>query len=329
MIRKMLQMRKYKQLSFEERVKIYRLWQSKSCVTQIAIALGRAKSTISRELRRNTASIYPYWPDMAQNFARKRRKRQGRLDRNLALQTFVRRHLCALKWSPEQIAGALKHRQTALKGVSHETIYAWIYKQSAEKLWQYLARHKAKRGLRKYRSARSSRIPERVSIHVRPEPQGFGHWEGDLMSFCKGSQHMLVTLEKQTRFVMARQLRNKTAKVTATAGFKLLKRLPPQARQTMTLDNGGEFTKHTNWRRNLGLKTYFCDPYCSWQKGAVENANGFLRRDLPRKTDLKALKKEDFDEIIFNYNAKPRKCLGWKTPFEAFTENLNLVALQT
>jgi transposase, IS30 family len=196
-------------------------------------------------------------------------------------------------------------------------------------LWKHLARHKAKRGLRKYRGSGISRIPGRISIHARPAREGFGHWEGDLMSFRKNSQHMLVTLEKKTRFVMAKPLLNKTAKVTARAGFLLFKRLSSQARQSMTLDNGGEFAKHTQWREKLGLATYFCDPYCSWQKGAVENANGFLRRDLPRKTDLKALQSEEFNEIIFNHNTKPRKCLGWKTPLEAFTENLNLVALQT
>ena len=326
---KMLQMRKYKQLTLDERVKMFTLRQSKSSITQIASALGRSKSTISRELTRN-ASPPGYLPDTAQGLAKERRRRGLRLDQNLELQQFVVDHLCSFQWSPEQIAGYLKHRQTKLRSASHETIYAWIYTKPKEKLWRHLLRRKAKRFFRKYRNAGASRLPGRTSIHDRPECIGFGHFEGDLMSFRKGTQNMLVFHERKTRFIQAMRLTNKTAQVTAAAGLKLLKRLPKERLKSLTLDNGGEFAKHTEWVQKLGLQTYFCDPYASWQKGGVENSNGRLRRDLPRKTDLHALTEEAFDEIILTHNLKPRKCLNWINPLEAFHQNLynQSVALQ-
>lgn len=325
----MLRMRKYTQLTHEERARMYELRQSKSSITQIALALGRHRTTVTRELKRNAAPPGHYWPDTAQRLARERRRKGCLLDRDEALQEFVVNQLCSFQWSPEQIAGYLKHRQTALRSISHESIYAWIYTRPREKLWKHLARHKAKRGLRKYREAGASRIPERVSIHKRPECKGFGHWEGDLMSFRKNSQHMLVTHEKHSRFTLAKRLLNKTAVHTAQAGISILKKLPPHARRSATLDNGGEFARHTEWRRKLGIQTYFCDPYASWQKGGVENTNGRLRRDLPRTTDLHALSEDEFNEVIFNHNTKPRKCLGWKTPLEVFNKNLHNVALHT
>jgi len=200
-------MRNYQELSFEERVKIAELWQEKTPVWQIAKALGRSKSTISRELRRNGAKSGHYWPHGAQGQALGRRRRGSILDRDKDLKRFVFNKLRCHFWSPEQIAGYLKYRQKDLPYVSHETIYAFIYKpeQRDEKLWKCLARRKAKRGLGKSRSLKGIPIPHRVSIHKRPKEvenkQNFGHWEGDLMSFRKNSQHILVLRERQTMFI--------------------------------------------------------------------------------------------------------------------------------
>lgn len=328
-------MRKYQQLSYEERVKIAELWQWKTQVSHIAKALGRHKSTISRELRRNGTTAGHYWPDGAQGQTLRRCRRGSILDGDEELKTFVLNQLRCHFWSPEQIAGYLKHRQKALVCVSHETIYAFIYRaeQRKEKLWKYLARHKAKRGLRKSRGIKGSRIPDRVSIHHRPkevENKGnFGHWEGDLMSFRKNTGHILVLRERKTMFLQSAPLNRKTADLTAEKLVALMKKLPKKARKTLTLDNGGEFAAHSKWRKPLGIKTYFCDPYASWQKGGVENTNGRLRRDLPRNTNIHAMQEEDFLETIHNYNTTPRKSLGWLTPLEAFNKNLQTVALHT
>jgi transposase, IS30 family len=326
---------KYHHLSYEERVKIAQLWQSKASITQIAKASGRSKSTISRELRRNQAPPGgAYWPDRAQRLTKKRRQRQCLLDKNEDLKRFVITKLCCHYWTPEQIAGHLKCQQKELPAVSHETLYAWIYRQpqKQEKLWKFLSRHKATRGLRKSKGAGASRIPKRISIHSRPKcvdtKRVFGHWEGDLMSFQRNSQSILVLRERKTMFTQSVRLPSKRAVSTAQNILNILKELPKKARKTLTLDNGGEFAHHTILQQEIGLKTFFCDPYASWQKGGVENTNGRLRRDLPRKTDVKKMKQEDFDEVIENYNTTPRKSLGWLTPLQAFNQNLRRVALR-
>lgn len=326
-------MKKYSQLSYNERVKISQFQQSKFSITEIAETLGRSKSTISRELSRNEFPPGSYWPDSAQLQTTQRRKRGCLIDRQKELKDFIMDKLCCHYWTPEQIAGFLKHRQKALPYVSHETIYSWLYQssQKKEKLWKFLPRHKAKRGLRKSKGAGKSRIPNRVSIHERPsigqKRKVFGHWEGDLMSFKKNSQHILVLRERKSMLTLSVPLPSKRADSTAQAILALLEEIPKDARKTITFDNGGEFARHEIVAQNLKLQTFFCDPYASWQKGGVENSNGRLRRDLPRKTDVKSMNKEDFNEVIVNYNSTPRKNLRWKTPFEVFKNNLERVAL--
>jgi len=328
-------MRRYTQLTKEERVKMAEMRQSKASVTGIAASLGRSKSTISRELRRNAAPPGQYWPDTAENLELNRRQRLCRIDRVEALKDFVLTKLQCHFWTPEQMAGWLKCRQKAIPSVSHETIYAWIYKrpQQKEKFWKMLPRHKAKRGPRKSRGAGISRIPNRVSIHERPKEidtkKDFGHWEGDLMSFRKNSQHMLVLRERKTMFTQSIPLDSKKSPSTATALIGLMSKIPAIARKSLTLDNGGEFACHEAWFKALGLPSFFCDAYASWQKGGVENTNGRLRRDFPRNTNIHTLPLEEFNESIANYNSTPRKSLNWLTPLEAFNRNLYRVALQT
>lgn len=328
-------MRGYKQLSMDERAKIHEKVQSGASRHQIALSLGRSRSTICRELKRNQAPYGDYyWADTAHGLAGKRKAKRPRLERDQELREFVIDHLCSLGWTPEQMAGFLKHRQDTLLPISHESIYAWIYsaQRREDKLWRHLPRHKKKRGLRKSsRGAGVKTIPQRTSIHERPaiinEKKEFGHWEGDLISCSKNTQFVLVAHERKTRFLMAHKLSSKKAHHTAMVGAKLFGKLPPKARKSATLDNGGEFAQHTQWREKLGIKTYFCDPYASWQKGGVENSNGRLRRDLPRKTDLNTLTQENIDDIILNHNLTPRKNLAWLTPLEAFNKNLHNVAL--
>jgi len=301
----------------------------------IGDALGRSKSTISRELKRNQAPPGQYWPDTAQSKTLERRKRGSLLDRDEQLRAFVLNQMQCHYWTPEQIAGHLKHNQKKLRSISHESIYAWIYQkpQVKEKLWKFLTRHKAKRGLRKSKGSGVSRIPNRTSIHDRPKvvdlKKEFGHWEADLMAFMKNSKHILVLRERKTMFTLSIKLNQKKAPEAAQAIINLMKDLPPESRKTITFDNGGEFAHHKDVCEALKLSSYFCDAYASWQKGGIENTNGRLRRDLPRNTNIQAMQKEDFDETLENYNSTPRKKLMWKTPLEAFTKNLNCVALHS
>lgn len=321
-------MKGYKQISYDERVKIGQMKQSGKSISRIASALGRNRSTISRELHRNQAPPGEYWPDTAQNLALKRCARDKKLDRLDPLRKFIMNQISSFGWTPEQIAGYLKDRQTDLPYVSHETIYAWIYGPSAKKykLYKSLPRHKSRRGLRKSKGAGVSRIPNRTSIEQRPPEAAteFGHWEADLMAFSKNTQHIVVLRERQSGLVLSQRLNNKTASETYLSISKLFRNnsISPKS---ITFDNGGEFAKHDL----LDTQTYFCDPYASWQKGGIENSNGRLRRDLPRSMDIWSLEEDDFDEVIFNHNNTPRKMLGWYTPLEVFSKNSHFVALHS
>ena len=202
--------------------------------------LWRSKSIISRELRRNAAPPGEYWPDTALYKTLKRRIRGCILQRDHRLQTFVTGKMVNHYWTPEQIAGYVKYKQKSLPSVSHETIYSWIYSssQKSEKLWQYLTRRKRKRGLRKSKGAGASRIPNRVSIWDRPKAvetrREFGHWEGDLVSCQKNSQHMFVLTERKTMLTLSCILKSKTAVETSNKMLTLMERLPTQARKSIT-----------------------------------------------------------------------------------------------
>jgi len=328
-------MKSYSQLSYEERVTLAQFRQSETPISEIADKMGRSPSTIYRELKRNQAPPGEYWPDTANTKARARCLRGNMLDRIPLLREFVIDGICYRHWAPEQVAGHLTHRQNELPSISHETIYAWIYgkKQQSLKLWQHLTRRKKKRGLPRGRFPRKSRIPNRTSIHERPsrvnERKEFGHWECDTMAFENNTQHIAVSHERTSMFTIITRLPNKRSEEAAEAIISSMLPLPKRARKTITFDNGTEFAKHEKIGSALAMNTFFCDSYASWQKGGVENANGRLRLQLPRQTNIKALSSGDFYGVMSCYNSTPRKKLGWKTPAEAFSEKLNFVALQT
>lgn len=231
-------------------------------------------------------------------------------------------------WTPEQIAGWLKSGAERFRVLSHEAIYAWIYghSQRQAKLWRLLPRKKAKRGFRPARTAKIP-IPERRSIHERPElvndrAEG-GHWEADLL-ICKKTRSVLVLHERKSRFTIAAKLSGKAAQETATAIMTIFERLDPCLRRSSTFDNDTAFARHGLLRQALDLATWFCDAYASWQKGAVENINGRLRRDLPKIIDIDKLSDHDLQDIFLMHNLTPRKCLRFKTPAQALLQQLGL-----
>jgi len=317
--------RHYDQLSLDERYEIYRLHQSKTSLRQIGRIMGRHPSTISRELERNALPRGEYKPTSADRIAMSRRRRLSRIERLRQLRTYVDDRL-AMGWSPEQIAGRLR-----LEGSEHtvgvETIYRYIYRprRRSEKLWRFLPRAKANRG-RRYFKRRREPLANRRSIHQRPEcvalRQEFGHWEGDLMQFRTQRGNLLTVCERKTRFTLTAPLKTKTAAETGAALIDALRRVPQAARKTVTFDNGGEFHDHHKLEAVLKLEAYFCDPHSPWQRGTIENTNGILRRDMPRKTNITNYTVRDIGEITWAVNSTPRKCLGFKTPAEAFLENL-------
>ncbi len=324
--------KKYNHLTDEERCLIDRLHALGQSGNAIALAIGRNKSTISRELQRNATPVTRrYNAISAERMAGARRWRGSRIERSGWLRQTVGDYL-AMGWSPQIIASQLE-RHHGSRTISHESIYRYVHSRTGrrERLHRYLRQGKARRGWRARKTGRASLIPGRVSIHQRPgyinNRSTFGHWEGDLMSFADQKQSLLVLLERKTRLTLAARLPDKRAKTVAREITKLLRPLPEGARKSITFDNGGEFAGHQKIARKLNLETFFCDPYASWQKGSVENAIGRLRPDLPRKISLKHYQNGDINDLILNYNDTPRKCLGFQTPFEAFIINSN-VALQ-
>lgn len=330
----------YRQLGLEERIEIYRLHLAGRSGNQIAAALGRARSTIGRELRRNgrRTKVWPggYAPVRAQQLAERRRRQDGRS--KLARQAELRNHVgksLAMGHSPEQIAGRLA-RQHGRVIISHESIYRFIYRRTARKdYWhRLLPCRKFRRGRRRRPGGSpASFIKLRRAIGERPvEVEGrsvAGHWEADFMLFAKYGQGLLVLHERKTRFNIVRQTADRKATPTARTIARQLRKLPQSLRQTISFDNGTEFAEHYRLHRSLGVQTFFCDPHSPWQKGGAENAIGRLRRSLPRKTDLGTLVRATLDRLIARHNNTPRKCLDFRTPAEAFSELKSTVALQT
>jgi transposase, IS30 family len=312
-------------LELEEREQLAALKVEGLSLRVIARRLGRAASTVSRELRRNALPKGGYLPVHAEGCYRERRQRPAILERDERLGRFVRERLEG--WTPEQIAGWLKRgEERGLRTVSTETIYAFVHRagQKAERLWKLLPRGRAKRGRRRARQSRGT-IAERRSIHDRPETiegrREAGHWEGDLL-ICRRTRPVLVLKERKTRFVLAARLAGKSAAETVAVMMAIFRRLDPRLRASITFDNDTALARHGLLASACAMTTWFCDAYASWQKGAVENANGRLRRDLPRDLDLDALTDAELQDLVLTHNLTPRKCLGFLTPLQALLEEL-------
>jgi transposase, IS30 family len=317
----------YNQLSLEERCKIAELRKAGHSLQQIAAALDRAPSSISRELRRNRGAQVGYKPVYAQEQAAARRWRGSRLERNAELRDLVLDRLGS-GWSPEQIAGRLG-RTKARTRISHESIYRFIYAQirrTNDGSWRhYLPRAKYKRGRRRSGRSADSLIKGRVSIALRPAEvkrrRTFGHWEADLMLFAAPGQAVLVSQERKSRAVLSARQPGKAALPTAQRLAAWFEAIDPKLRKTITFDNGTEFAQHLILGK-LGIQTFFCDPHSPWQKGTVENTIGRLRRFLPRNTDISTIDDDAFNACIAAYNNTPRKCLAFQTPAEVLLAQL-------
>jgi IS30 family transposase len=314
--------RGYRQFSVEDRIEIAGLQGTGASIRQIAAALDRAPSSVARELKRNSGASMGYRPAYADEQARARRWNGSRLDRDAGLREAVLGQL-ALGWSPEQIAGRSGR-------IGTESIYRFIYAQinrHNDYRWRhYLPRGKYRRGRRASKGGSPAlHMSQRVGLNERPAEvagrSSAGHWEADLMAFSRYSQNILMLHERMSRVLVGARLPSKQARPVADALKAALEPLPEPARRTVTFDNGTEFARHYELNA-AGIATYFCDPHAPWQKGGIENAIGRMRRFLPRKTDLATIDDETFTKSIAAYNNTPRKCLGWKTPAEAFAQQV-------
>lgn len=319
---------KAKKLSDQERDRIGILLAGGISLRDIARKLNRSVSTISAEISRNSRTGV-YQPIAAHHLSLARNTASRRTNplKSAAIYTYVIDKLrCG--WSPEQIAGRLRRRDKGKTVICHETIYRYIYSSAgqAKHLSEYLARHHHKRRHWHSRYLYRRGIANRVSIRFRPEEintrAAFGHWEGDVVEGKRHSGGIQTLLERKTRFYQALLM----AKIDSEYGIRAQKRLlakwPQGARQSVTFDNGRENYNHHQLRQDLGIDTYFCDPYCAWQKGANEHHNGILRRYIPKKADITQLTQWELKAIVAEINHRPRKCLGYETPSEAFRREL-------
>lgn len=321
---------RYDQLTLEERCRLRGMMEMGLSKMEIARRLGRHRSTIDRELDRNS-NVDGYRPDTAHRRAWARRLRGSRIERSTRLGAHIENRL-AMGWSPEQIAGRMELDEVE-HGVCTESIYRHVFSPAGRRagLPKLLPQRKSRRGRRARNGRREPSIPNRAPIDQRPlsaeDRQEFGHWEGDLMHFRRKRDILLTLQERRTRLTLARRLHSKDAPATADAIVGELGGLPAAALRTITHDNGGEFARHETVKARIGLAAYFCDPHSPWQRGGIENGNGLIRRDLPRKTRLSDYHDTDIDDIVWMLNSTPRKCLGFQTPIEAFAQHLG-VALE-
>ena len=321
-------MRKIHKISSQERDIIAVLFASGASLRLIARKLDRSVSSISDEVKRNSTQG-EYKAIEAQELSQQRNIKSRRTNplKNSTIYRYVYDKLrCG--WSPEQIAGRLKRKNQGKTVICHETIYHYIYSEEGKEkqLHEYLVRQHRKRRPWYGRCLYRRGIANRISIRERPEEINnrsvFGHWETDVVEGKAHSGGIQSMLERKTRMYLAKLLINIDSEYGVKAQADMLVDLPVWARQSITFDNGKENYNHEKLTRDYGIKTYFCDPHCAWQKGSNENHNGILRRYIPKKTDLTKVTQYELDTILEEINNRPRKCLGYETPIEAFKKEL-------
>lgn len=324
----------YHHLSAEDRATIMMMRATHS-IRAIASHLGRAPSTVARELARHTVNIVNgYDASLAGHRARLMRHRSRRpLKLHPAGELFdfvvymLRRH-----WSPQQIARTLKRMNPndPDRQISHESIYTALYVMPRGTLKKELiACSRQGNGKRRSRSRgrdRRQQIPDLVSIHLRPPEVESrlmpGHWEGDLIMGAGNRSAIGTLVERTTRLVILCRMEGTTATAAAVAFSDKLNEVPRSLRLSMTYDQGREMTRHAEITQKTGTAIYFADPHSPWQRGSNENTNGLLRQYFPKGADLSGYSQAELDAVADELNGRPRETLGWRPPLEVFTDVL-------
>lgn len=346
----------YRHISSDERNLIGSLHGRGWSARAIARRLGRAPSTVSRELRRGrwfasneNESYRPYRPGRLKSgawtgppfysplTAQRRAERRARLARRAPRMDDARLLAYVLDglragWSPRQIEAGLARSYPGDPGmrVCHESIYQWIYAPAnhGRGLWRCLPRARPRRRARRGRRAKGARIPMRTPIAERPAEVDdrlvFGHWESDTVIGSVPTRTCLHTcVERRTRFLVARLIPDKSAAATTSAELDVYAALPAGARASRTWDNGSEASGHLVVDRALGMACYFADPFSPWQRGSNENRNGQLRRYFPKGHDLSQVSQDELDQVVAEINNRPMLILGGQSPAQAFTHELH------
>lgn len=310
------------QLSMDEREILSQLRAANFSRSEIAARLGRHRSTVWRELRRNGLADGEYSAASAQEKAATRRRERSlvrKMDRP-ELNATVREKL-AQQWSPDQIAGRLRreHSDEPKRQVSRGTIYAWIRRDPFREHWESQLR----RGRKRRKSPNAGRIPRRVEIDGRPEVinnrERLGDFEGDTIVSGGRKKGVLVTLvDRKSGYLLTGKLPSRTADKTREKIVDLLLPLPADRRHSITFDNGKEFSEHEALSRRLALDTFFAHPYCSWERGTNENTNGLIRQYYPKGTNFAEVSHQELADTTKRINDRPRKRHKYQTPSEIF-----------
>ena len=321
-------------LTREERETISRGLAAGQSVRAIAHGVGRAPSTISREMTRNGGlHAYRAMDADAAAWSRARRPKPCKLALVLRLRTIVATKLAA-KWSPAQIAGWLMNTypDDPTMHVSHETIYRSLFVQARGVLKRELTAHlRTRRRLRRSKRATTKgqtrgQIVDAVSIAERPaciEDRTIpGHWEGDLLSGARNS-HIATLVERTSRYVQLVRVSGKDTTTVVSALIRAVQRLPDGLMETLTWDRGLEMAQHARFSVATDVAVYFCDPKSPWQRGTNENTNGLLRQYFPDGTDLSQVTQRQLDAAARALNARPRKTLQFRTPAAMLEELLH------
>lgn len=324
----------YSQLTLDERRLLDQLHHKRIPVAEISRILSRHRSTIYRELKRNQFTdrempeLNGYYCLTAHDKACDRRACHIKLIRHTELRDAV---IDCLKvgWSPEQIAGRLRLDQSEHQ-VSHETIYRYVYSNHVceDDLYRHLPENRRRRRPRNARRTRGVQLPDVLALQNRPDSvtgrQEFGHWEGDLVMFRKkyGKANVTTLVERKTRYTTLFRNNDRQSKPIMNQVVNGYSTLPSKARRSFTFDRGTEFAAWEELKNGLGSDVWFCNPHAPWQRGTNENTNRRLRRHLPRNTDPLSISQKHLQSIAELLNATPRKCLGYRTPSEAFREEM-------
>jgi len=315
-------------LSVSERISLEALLPFGLSQTELALRLGRSKSTISRELARNSGPSGRYTAVNAQRRYGVRRapcrppKRLASSDLRSVVEEGLRK-----EWSPDQISKTLvsDFSEDKTMRVSYETIYAHVYadKKRGGTLHQGLRQKHKKRRNRSHSKDRRGIIKDRVLIHERPAivetQERVGDWEGDTVIGKNHRGAVATFVDRKSLFLVAAVMPDKTAGALYTAALAAyIGTVPRRMRHTLTVDNGKEFAGFKDIERALDIDIYFAQPYCSWQRGINENTNGLLRQYLPKKTDFTGLTQAELQTYVDKLNNRPRKKLGYRTPDQVF-----------
>jgi IS30 family transposase len=288
----------------------------------IAEELDRRPSTISRELRRNR-SRGGYFPGSAQLRAEQRRREQPLVRKTQRPETscFVGEKLQQY-WSPDQIAGrAALLLEDAEDWISRQTLYTWIHVPAARgRRWRRFLR---RRGKQRGDAEKHGKLAAAASIAGRPKiaerrDRG-GAWEGDSMHGRAGRGGLVTRVDRKSRFALLQRVLDLKSETVCGTAAKALRSVPPEARKTATFDHGKEFAEHEELSRGTGVDVYFAHPCCCWQRGTNENSNGLIRQFFPKGSDLARRPASRISQVQELLNHRPRRCLGYRTPHEVFT----------